>query len=302
MNIIQTEGLTKKYGQTIAVNQVSIHVKQGEIYGFLGLNGAGKTTLIRLILGLIKPDSGVSEIFGERPKQATAIWNDVGYLLETPHAYPNLSVIENLELIGKLRGLKDRRAINDVMERLQITRYKDTREANLSLGNKQRLGLAKALLHKPKLLILDEPINGLDPAGIVEIRKMLKDLSENHHTTIFLSSHILSEIAKLTTRIGIIHDGRIIKEMVSSQLKSEIIKVLHVDTNENEKALQFIKEKRYHATIIDDLIEIRDNSAINNPEDIATLLVNNGIPPKKLILFEEDLENYFLRTIKEQSQ
>jgi ABC-2 type transport system ATP-binding protein len=299
MTIIQTDGLTKRYGDTIAVNNVSIHVNEGEIYGFLGLNGAGKTTLIRLLLGLIKSDSGDCKLFGKSPKQATAIWNNVGYLVETPHAYPNLSVIENLEVIYKLRGLTDKTWISDVIDRLQLTRYSHIKEMNLSLGNKQRLGVAKALIHKPKLLILDEPINGLDPAGIFEIRELLKELAENHLTTIFLSSHILSEIAKLTTRIGIIHNGSIIKEVFSSELKNEIIKKLKIDTNENERAVHLLQEKKYNATILNGLIEVWDNNAINKPEVIATLLVENKIPPKMLNVHEEDLENYFLRTVKE---
>lgn len=299
MTIIQTDGLTKKYGDTIAVDNVSMHIKEGEIYGFLGLNGAGKTTLIRLLLGLIKPDRGFSKLFGKTPKQVTAIWNNVGYLVETPHAYPDLSVIENLEVVYKLRGLQDKSLINYVIDRLQLTQYKKIKAKNLSLGNKQRLGLAKALIHKPKLLILDEPINGLDPSGIVKIRELLKELVEDHHTTIFLSSHILSEIAKLTTRIGIIHNGTLIKEIVSGELKNEINKKLQVDTIQNEQAFQLLQDKQYNPEIHQGLIEIRDLNVINNPENIATLLVENKIPPKKIVVFEEDLENYFLRTIKE---
>lgn len=299
MTIIQTVGLTKRYGNTIAVDNVSIHVKEGEIYGFLGLNGAGKTTLIRLLLGLIKPDNGDCKLFGKTPRQAASIWSDVGYMVETPHAYPNLSVIENLEVIYKLRGLKDKAVINHIIERLQLTRYKNTKETNLSLGNKQRLGLAKALMHHPKLLILDEPINGLDPAGIVEIRELLKELAENHLTTIFLSSHNLAEIAKLTTRIGIIHNGSMIKEVISGELKSEIIKMLQIDTYDNDGAVQLLQEKKYNTTILDGSIEVRDQKAIENPEAIASLLVENKIPPRKLTVIEEDLENYFLRTIKE---
>ena len=198
MNIIQTNKLTKRYGDTIAVNSVSIHVKEGEIYGFLGLNGAGKTTTIRLLLGLIKPDSGSCKLFEKEPKQSSDIWNEVGYLIETPHSYPNLSVYENLEVICKLRDISAKSKINEIIDRLKLDPYKNKKEKNLSSGNKQRLGLAKALIHKPKLLLLDEPINGLDPAGIVEIRELLKELAENHKTTIFLSSHILSEISIFT--------------------------------------------------------------------------------------------------------
>jgi ABC-2 type transport system ATP-binding protein len=168
----------------------------------------------------------------------------------------------------------------------------------LSLGNKQRLGLAKALIHNPKLLILDEPINGLDPAGIVEIREFLQDLAENHNTTIFLSSHILSEIAKLTTRIGIIHNGKLIKEINIFELEQQIIKKLCINTVNNHKAIQLIRDKGFNATLNkDSFVEITDLKAIESPEYIATLLVHSQLPPKLLNVFEEDLESYFLRII-----
>jgi len=298
MNILQTENLTKRYGDTIAVNNMSIQVMEGEIYGFLGLNGAGKTTAIKLLLGLIKPDSGTCKLFGKRPKQATDIWNDIGYLIETPYAYPNLSVVENLEVICKLRGLSDRSWLNDIIDQLQLTRYKNKKEKNLSQGNKQRLGLAKALIHKPKLLILDEPINGLDPAGIVEIRQLLKKHVEENNTTIFLSSHILSEISKLATRIGIIHNGTIIKETKSTELNEQIIKKLCVDTNNNEKAIKILRDEGIDTKIHNNLIEIWSREAIDKPDTIAVLLVQNQLPPKLLSVFEEDLEGYFLRIIK----
>lgn len=280
MNIIQTKNLTKRYGDTIAVDNVSIHVNQGEIYGFLGLNGAGKTTTIRLLLGLIKPDSGRCKLFDNEPKQATEIWNNVGYLIETPCSYPNLSVIENLEVIFKLRGLTDKYLIDEIIERLKLTQYRNRKEKNLSLGNKQRLGLAKALIHKPKLLILDEPINGLDPAGIVEIRELLKELSEKHNTTIFLSSHILSEIAKLTTRIGVIHNGALIKEIKSSELHEQVIKKMCITTNNNEKAAKILSENGFQCTTINHVMELTSKEAINSPEVIATILVQHQIPPK----------------------
>jgi len=302
MNILQTKNLTKKFKDTVAVDNVSICVKQGEIYGFLGLNGAGKTTTIRLLLGMIKPDSGTCELFEEEPKQATKIWNDVGYLIETPFSYPNLSVIENLEVIYKLRGLSDKYIINEIIERLKLNQYKNKKVKDLSLGNKQRLGLAKALIHKPKLLVLDEPINGLDPAGIVEIRNLLIELAEKHNTTIFLSSHILSEIAKLTTRIGVIHNGALIKEIKSTELDSQIIKKLCISTNDNEKAIQLLREKGFECQTNNDKIEIPDISAINQPETIALILFQNQVIPKLLYVFEEDLEHYFLRIIKEKDE
>ncbi|MFN8257854.1 MAG: ABC transporter ATP-binding protein [Bacteroidales bacterium] len=298
MNVIQTENLTKKFGNTIAVDEVSINVREGEIYGFLGLNGAGKTTTIRLLLGMIKPDSGKITLFGQSVKQASQIWNDVGYLVETPFSYPNLTVKENLEVFYKLRGLKDKKQIEKIINILQLEHYVNRKARYLSLGNCQRLGLAKALLHHPKLLLLDEPINGLDPAGIVEIREFLKDLVKNHNTTIFLSSHILSEIAKVATRIGIVHHGKLIREINTNELEHQIIKKLFVHTNDNYKALQLLNDKGFNFVVNESgLIESENPTAFSEPETISTFLVNSGFPPKMLHVIEEDLENYFLRTI-----
>lgn len=300
MNIIQTENLTKKFGKTIAVDNVSISVKPGEIYGFLGLNGAGKTTTIRLLLGMIKPNSGYSLLFGQKLKQASRIWNDVGYLVETPHSYPNLTVTENLEVICRLRGL-DKKLINKVIDKVKLTQYKDKKTQHLSSGNNQRLGLAQALIHSPKLLILDEPINGLDPAGIVEIREFLKNLVQNHNTTIFLSSHILSEISKLASRIGIVHEGKLVKEINTGDLESTINKKLCINTINNDKALQILKDNNFNISIKKNgFLETKDLKAIQQPEMIATILVNSKLPPKMLNIVEEDLESYFLRTIGKQ--
>jgi ABC-2 type transport system ATP-binding protein len=299
MNIIQTYDLTKTFADTVAVDHISINVREGEIYGFLGLNGAGKTTLIRLLLGMIKPDSGTISLFGQNAKQGSDIWNNVGYLVETPYAYPNLTVKENLEVFYQLRGLNDRKQIDKIISVLQLAQYKNKKAKYLSLGNSQRLGLAKALLHNPKLLILDEPINGLDPAGIVEVREFLKDLVKNHNTTIFLSSHILSEISKVATRVGIVHEGKLIKEINTSELEDQIIKKLCVNTNENKKALQILNDNGFSASINGNgLIESTKINAIQQPELITTLLVKYNVPPKMISVSEEDLETYFLRMIK----
>jgi len=298
MNILQTEYLTKKFGDTIAVDDVSINVREGEIYGFLGLNGAGKTTTIRLLLGMIKPNSGTISLFGQKAKQASKVWNDVGYLVEAPYSYPDLTVKENLEVFYHLRGLKNKNRIDEIIHVLQLEHFKYKKAKFLSTGNSQRLGLAKALIHNPKLLILDEPINGLDPAGIVEIREFLKDLVKNHGTTIFLSSHILSEISKIATRIGIVHNGRLIKEINTGDLDQQIIKKLSVNTSDNHKAQKILKDKNIIATINEvGILESEDSTAIGQPEFISTLFVNSGLPPKMINLIEEDLESYFLRMI-----
>lgn len=299
MEIIRTENLTKRYGKTVAVNRISIHVNAGEIYGFLGLNGAGKTTLIRTLLNMVKPDCGNVFLFGEKLKSDFEHWNEIGYLVETPHAYPNLSVYENLKIFYKLRQLSDPDAIENIMYILKLNEYRDTKAGILSLGNQQRLGLAKALIHSPKLLILDEPVNGLDPRGIVEVREFLLKLAKNG-STIFLSSHLLGEISKLASRIGIIHEGKLIKEVTSKKLLGQVERKLLLQTSNNKKALDCLLDSDYYAFQNRETreIEIRDKKALAHPEKITELLTANNLPPKQIYLFTEDLENYFLRTIR----
>lgn len=300
MDVIKTNLLTKKYKNLTAVDGLSIHVKKGEIYGFLGLNGAGKTTTIRILLGMIKASSGDFSILGNSIRSKEMDWNNIGYMVETAYSYPNLSVFENLEIYARLRNLS-LNSINDIIEQLQLSRYRDIRTQNLSLGNKQRLGLAKALIHKPDLLILDEPVNGLDPQGIVEVRNLLKGLVAQG-TTVFLSSHILSEIAKLATRIGIIHHGKLIRELYSSELEKELIRILQIRTVDNKTAAQILKKAGYH---IDEdkegIIETNDVKALEQPDKIAELLVKNNLAPRHLFIFVEDLEHYFLRIINSEN-
>ena len=299
MKTIQTDKLTKKFGNVIALENVSLNVREGEIYGFLGLNGAGKTTAIRLLLGMIKPDSGSISLLGVKPQQSSEIWNNIGYMVETPNSYPNLTIRENLEVYYHLRGLRDKTQVSKIIKVLHLGSYENMKAKYLSLGNSQRLGLAKALMHNPKILILDEPINGLDPAGIVEVRKFLKELVKKNNTTIFLSSHILSEISKISTRIGIVHQGKLIREIDTNELADQIIKRLCINTVDNPKALLVLKSKGFSGVINNvGFIESTDRGAIQHPESISTLLVNLNLPPKMINVFEEDLENYFLRIIE----
>jgi ABC-2 type transport system ATP-binding protein len=298
--VIKTQNLTKHFGKVQAVVDVSLCVKQGEIYGFLGLNGAGKTTTIRMLLDMIRPTSG--EFYLNHKKIHTgehAIWNKVGYLVEISYAYPELTVRENLEIIRRLRLLPDPGVVDGVIERLQLGPYKDRKAKDLSLGNAQRLGLAKAIIHNPKILILDEPANGLDPAGIVEIRELLLDLATNHGVTIFISSHILGEISKFATRIGIIHQGRLIQELDTEQLGSFRKKRLIVSTKDQEGAKSILIKNDYVVTITtaEGFLEIVNEEAITHPELVNTLLVQAGYPPGMLRVEVEDLESYFLRVI-----
>jgi len=297
--IIRTEKASKHFGRVRAVVKVDISVRKGEIYGFLGLNGAGKTTTIRMLLGMIRPTEGSVYLKGKKVSPAsTDLWKNTGYLVEIPYAYPDLTVFENLEIVRRLRGLKSVAAVNDIMEKLKLSEYRDRKAKNLSQGNGQRLGIAKALIHEPEILILDEPTNGLDPAGIAEIRGLLKDLSGTRGVTIFLSSHILGEISKFATRIGIIHNGRMIREVDTDKLEGQLRRRLLVRTTNNIKARLVLEKENFKVNHTDaGELELKGEAAMQHPEAIATLLVNNGCPPSLLRTDEEDLEAYFLRMI-----
>jgi ABC-2 type transport system ATP-binding protein len=297
--VIQTSDLSKRYGDVIAVDCLSLEVRRGEIYGFLGLNGAGKTTTIRTLLGLIRPTSGRAEVLGMNIHSGSAKpWSSVGYLVETPYAYPELTVRENLDVMRRLRPRTEPEAVSRVIEQLGLSAYADRRTSTLSLGNAQRLGLAKALLHKPRLLVLDEPANGLDPAGIVEVRELLLDLVRNQGVTVFMSSHILGEVARLATRIGIIHKGRLLMERNTDELERDRQRRLLVDAREKGHALSTLRETGYDAGFTPDgSIEVRDVRALEHAEEIARLLVQQNNPPTLLRVEQEDLESFFLRLV-----
>ena len=212
MSAIETRELSKRYGRTLAVDRLTARVEPGEIYGFLGLNGAGKSTTIRMLLGMTRPTHGTTTIFGREVPD----WRRVGCLVDGAHAYPGLTTRENLEVARRLHG--DRGSVDRVIELLGLGPYADRRAGTLSRGNAQRLGLAKALVHGPDLLILDEPANGLDPAGIVELRELLCRLAADDGVAILISSHILGEVARIATRIGIIDRGRLLSELDAAAL------------------------------------------------------------------------------------
>jgi ABC-2 type transport system ATP-binding protein len=296
---IETANLSKHYGAVKAVDGVSLHVERGEIYAFLGLNGAGKTTTIRLLLGMVKPTAGDARVLGQPVRAgSTQPWQAVGYLVETPHAWPELTVRENLEAMRRLRPGTPPKAVVDVIERLGLAAYADRRAGTLSLGNTQRLGLAKALLHSPELLLLDEPANGLDPVGIVEIRHFLLELAREQGVTVFLSSHILAEVSRLAHRIGIIHQGRLIQEMDVAELERNRRRRLLLRTRDGQAGWAALARAGYTATLDDEgRLVVQNNDAIEKPDDIAALLVNAGQPPTQLLVEQEDLEHYFLRLI-----
>jgi len=293
---IETSGLSKFFGQVRAVDSVSLRVGQGEIYGFLGLNGAGKTTTIRALLGMIRPSMGSVKVLGQAVgPNGRGPWRHVGHLVERPAAYPELTVRENLEIARRLQGISDMGATSSVIERLGLASYANRKAGALSTGNLQRLGLARALLHEPELLILDEPANGLDPAGVVEIRELLASLAQARGMTVFMSSHILTEVDRLATRIGIIHQGRLLEELDVERLEELRSRRLVVKTRNLEAAQSLLTQAGFAVKANESTIFLNEARAIDAPDEVATILVNAGTPPTKLAVEQEDLEAYFLR-------
>lgn len=242
--VIETKQLTKVYGDQTAVNAVNLHVKRGQIYGLLGRNGAGKTTIMKMILGLTPITSGEADIFGKNIKgQEKRVYPRIGAIIETPGFYPNLTGTENLEIFARLRGTAAPNAVKNALEVVGLP-YKDKKLfGKYSLGMKQRLGIANAILHDPELLILDEPTNGLDPIGIAEVRDFIKDLSVERGKTILISSHILSEIQLLADDIGIIDHGVLLEESSMNELKKKNSKYILLQVSDVSKAALILERQ-----------------------------------------------------------
>ncbi len=293
---ISARGLAKSYGSVRAVRSVDLEVRRGEIYGFLGRNGAGKTTTIRMLLGLIAPSSGKVELLGSSlGRDRASILRRIGYLVECAAAYPNLTVRENLEIHRKLTGSAPE-ATDRVIDLLRLREYAGRRAGKLSLGNKQRLSLARSLLHGPELLILDEPANGLDPAGIIEIRALLRRLADEEGVTIFMSSHLLDEVEQLADRIGIVHEGVLVEETDAGSLRAESRSSIDIEVDDERRAEGVLRERLGLASFSARPaggLSISDRGA--RPEAIAAALVGAGLALKRLEPVEEDLERHFIR-------
>ena len=293
---VETIGLSKSYGPVRAVESVSLRVGRGEIYGFIGRNGAGKTTTVRALLGMIRPSAGSVRMLGEAVgPHGRGPWRRVGHLVEEPSAYPELTVRENLEIARRLQGLEGSAATSRAIERLGLGPYADRKAGVLSSGNLKRLGLARALLHAPELLVLDEPANGLDPAGVVEIRELLAGLVREQGVTVFMSSHILTEVDRLATRIGIIHQGSLIEEIEAGTLEELRSPRLEVEVRHLDTAQRALAGAGFEAIAHDGALILTQAEAIAAPDRVATILVNAGAAPTRLAIQQEDLEAHFLR-------
>jgi ABC-type multidrug transport system ATPase subunit len=288
--LIETQGLTRHFGKRTVVDQLSLLVPESGIYGFLGPNGAGKTTTIRLLLGLIRPDAGHVQIFGEQFDRN--LLNRIGSLVEMPSLYTHLSGRENLEVTRRQIGAAPA-SIERVLAIVRLTSDANRLVGEYSLGMKQRLGLALALLNSPDLLILDEPTNGLDPAGIHEMRDLLRRMPSEYGVTVFLSSHLLSEVEQIADSVGIIHGGRMIFQGSLTQLRERQTSQLTIGVRRTARALEFLRASGIDARLAGpDFIRVSDRR--QEAHGINRLLTENGYDVFHVSLEEESLENIFL--------
>ena len=293
--VIETKQLTKTYGEQTVVNSVNIHVKQGQIYGLLGRNGAGKTTIMKMILGLTDITSGEVDVFGQNIKgREKRVYPRIGAIIETPGFYPNLTGTENLEIFAKLRGTAAPNAVKYALEIVGLP-YRDKKLfSKYSLGMKQRLGIANAILHDPELLILDEPTNGLDPIGIAEVRDFIKTLSIERGKTILISSHILSEIALLADDIGIIDHGVLLEENSMNELQKKNSKYILLQVSDIPKT-SLVLERQFGVTeySVQDEHTLRIYDTSLDMAAVNKALVVQDIAVISSQLCNDTLEDYF---------
>ena len=294
MDAIYAEALSKTYGEKKAVDDINLVVPEGSIYGFIGRNGAGKTTTQKMVCGLARPSSGNVSLFGN-PIGKQDVREQVGVLIEQPALYPELSAYENLVLQGLNIGIANpKEQAHKSLQMVELIEAADKKSKQLSLGMRQRLGVAVAMMGSPKLLVLDEPINGLDPQGIIEMRGIFERLNQELGITIFISSHILGELSRIATHYGIIHDGRLIQQISAAELAEKSRDYLFIKASDNDKASKLIQDKfsPSECSIHDDGIHV---FGIKNSRGVNELLWSNSIAVDAIYLHQQDLEEYFLR-------
>lgn len=299
--ILQTNHLTKTIGGKDLVNDVSLHIKKGEIYGFLGPNGAGKTTVMKMITNLWKPTGGSVEIFGETltPKSYEVL-KRIGSIIEFPAFYEHLSGYENLKLHAEYMGYYHHGSIEQALELLDLTDSAGKPVKNYSLGMKERLGIARAVLARPELLILDEPTNGLDPVGMKQIRDLMKTLCTEYETTVMMSTHILSEIESIADTVGVIHHGRLKKEISMKEIEQMSLAYTELSVPDQKKAAYVLAEKlgmTNFKIVGDGQIRIYDTRV--SAQELSEVLVLNGVSVAALGKKAETLEDYFLKMTEE---
>jgi ABC-2 type transport system ATP-binding protein len=297
--VLKTHHLSKKYQNKFALNKVNLSIKKGSIFGFIGQNGAGKSTLIRLVCGLAGPTTGTIELFGKENERALIeARKRIGTIIEGPALYPNMTATENLEAHRLLKGIPGKECINKTLRLVGLQDTGKKKAKNFSLGMKQRLGLAIALLGDPEFLILDEPINGLDPMGVVEIRELLKKLNQEYGITILISSHILSELHLLATHYGIIHEGELLEQLSSKELNEKCQQYLHIKVDDPNKGATVI-ERQFTTTNFEVMPDgsMKLFAYVDTPGKVSKTLTNEGLVIEQFMPMGEDLETFFTKRI-----
>lgn len=299
VQVIKTFNLIKKYGNATVLDKVNITVKQGEIYGLVGNNGAGKTTLLRILTGQSNLTDGSFELLEKSTdKHLMNVRKRIGAIIETPSFYSKLTLEQNIEYYRIQRGIPGKENVEKVLKQVNLIEAKKRKFKDISLGMKQRLGIALALLGEPELLILDEPINGLDPSGIKEIRNLLIGLNREKNITIIISSHILLELSNIATCYGFLNKGKLIEEVTVEELNESCKSYLEINVNNPKKLLVLLEEKlgyKDYKIMPNGLIQLFDRNPIS--EDISKLAISNGIALKGLYEKSVDLENYYMSLI-----
>lgn len=297
-DVIFVNSLTKNYGGTNVVNNVSLNVAKGDIYGIVGKNGAGKTTIMKMLLGLIPKSSGEISLFGKSDEESLQHnRGKIGAMIETPAFYPYLTASDNLNYYRLQMGIKDKSCVKSVLKTVGLENTENKEFKNFSLGMKQRLGLALALLGEPEVLILDEPINGLDPEGIIEIREILKNLNAEKGVTIFISSHILSELSLLANKFAFIENGSIIAQTDIDQIRNSAGNKTLLKTSDIERSCKIIRDK-----FPDARFEIEDENIVftlGYESEIIAVLSTNGIVVNGISNVSVSLEDYYVKLLKE---
>ncbi|HKL98942.1 MAG TPA: ABC transporter ATP-binding protein [Mobilitalea sp.] len=297
--ILSTQKLTKKYKSTIALDNASLEIRQGEIYGLVGKNGAGKTTLLRLITGQAFATDGSISLFGANSEEEiNKQRRRMGAIIETPSFYSKLTAHQNLEYYRIQRGIPGRQAVEEALIEVGLADTGDKKYKSFSLGMKQRLGLALALMNKPELLLLDEPINGLDPFGIVELRNLLLKINRERNITILISSHILSELSSIATDFGFINDGKLIRQMSAEEMSKECNKYIKLKVDKVEAMCALLETQMgctsYKVTP-ENAIHIYEH--LDKPNVISEMAIRNGISLYSIVVRDINLESYFIQMV-----
>ncbi|MBD5135573.1 MAG: ATP-binding cassette domain-containing protein [Lachnospiraceae bacterium] len=293
-NVISTTLLTKKYHDYAAVNKVSLHVRKGEIYGFIGKNGAGKTTFMKMICGLASPTDGEIELFGKNGSQLAEIRERIGNLIEIPGLYPGMTAYQNLNCKCIAMGIHKKGYIQEILELVGLKDVGKKKVKNFSLGMKQRLGIAMAITGEPDLLILDEPINGLDPQGIMEVRETIKRLNREKNMTIMISSHILEELYRLADTFGIIDKGSLIQEVTKEELEEKCSDYIKIKSGETERVCTVLESMDISEYKIIDKNTIYVYEKLDMISVINMELCKKECRIESIHVVKENLENYFI--------